>query len=409
MNVERVNDPLWMHKPPPEKSELQVRTDEAQDKSAAAVTAMWEEIGKCTFAFELTRREMGPKDKWYADSVMAKGLNAHLLAHSAVLAPRAALAALLDKRRTDAYAEAVRRHVALLAPHGKPGVVLHLGSAMGLLPLLSAEAGANRVYTCEPHGFLAQLAMAQLQRHALLCFERDNWSRMPMSLTLAERCRQAGGAAFRCGLLGKAAALYTEALHAARALRGGEALLGNLLCNRALCHLKLRAAEAALADATEALKAAPALSKAHYRAAQALQALGRMAEARAAVAQVLAHARGGKNADAEKLTEELAGKPERPAAAAGGGGGEAARAAAAVAAAAEQGRSARLTAEQVREALMSRCDTSKVVHCAFDKLRLHHEIGQQIDLVVCHAFDHTLLGSGIISAINALKRDEAPP
>jgi hypothetical protein len=57
-----------------------------------------------------------------------------------VLAPRAALAALLDKRRTDAYAEAVRRHVALLAPHGKPGVVLHLGSAMGLLPLLSAEA-----------------------------------------------------------------------------------------------------------------------------------------------------------------------------------------------------------------------------------------------------------------------------
>jgi len=214
---------------------------------------------------------------------------------------------------------------------------------------------------------------------------------------------------FRCGLLGKAAGLYTEALHAARALRGGEALLGNLLCNRALCHLRLRTAEAALADATEALEAAPTLAKAHYRAAQALQALGRMAEARAAVAQVLAHTRGGKNDDAERLAEELAGKPERPAAAAGGGGGsEAARAAAAVAAAAEQGRSARLTAEQVREALMSRCDTFKVVHSAFDKLRLHHEIGQQIDLVVCHAFDHSLLGSGIISAINALKRDEAP-
>ena len=139
-----------------------------------------------------------------------------------------------------------------------------------------------------------------------------------------------------------------------------------------------------------------------------------MTEARAAVAQVLAHARGGKNADAERLSEELAGKPERPVAAAAGGGdgggGEAARAAAAaaVAAAAEQGRSARLTAEQVREALMSRCDTSKVVHSAFDKLRLHHEIDQQLDLVVCHAFDHTLLGSGIISAINALKRDEVP-
>ena len=67
-----------------------------------------------------------------------------------------------------------------------------------LIPLpLGIQAGANRVYACEPHGFLAQLAQAQLQRHALLCFERDNWSRMPMSLVLAERCRQAGGAAFR--------------------------------------------------------------------------------------------------------------------------------------------------------------------------------------------------------------------
>ena len=98
-----------------------MRAEEAQDKSAAAVTAMWEEIGKCSFAFELTWREMGPKDKWYADSVMAKGLNAHLIAHSAVLAPRAALTALLDQRRTDAYAEAVRRHVSRLAPHGRPG------------------------------------------------------------------------------------------------------------------------------------------------------------------------------------------------------------------------------------------------------------------------------------------------
>ena len=79
-----------------------------------------------------------------------------------MLAPRAALTALLDQRRTDAYAEAVRRHVSRLAPQGKPGVVLHLGSAMGLLPILSAEAGANRVYACEPHGFLAQLTQATL-------------------------------------------------------------------------------------------------------------------------------------------------------------------------------------------------------------------------------------------------------
>ena len=59
MNVERVNDPLWMHKPPPEKSELQVRTDEAQDKSAAAVTAMWEEIGKVASPFTFHVRVRG--------------------------------------------------------------------------------------------------------------------------------------------------------------------------------------------------------------------------------------------------------------------------------------------------------------------------------------------------------------
>ena len=60
----------------------------------------------------------------------------------------------------------------------------------------------------------------------------------------------------------------------------------------------------------------------------------------------------------------------------------------------------------MREALASRADMCKVVHSAFDKLRLHHEIGQQLDLLVCHAFDYTLLGSGIVSALNALKRDE---
>jgi tetratricopeptide (TPR) repeat protein len=45
MNVERVNDPLWMHKPPPPKSEVQQRAEEAQEKSTAAVTAVWEEMG----------------------------------------------------------------------------------------------------------------------------------------------------------------------------------------------------------------------------------------------------------------------------------------------------------------------------------------------------------------------------
>ena len=304
MNVERVNDPMWMHKPAPPKTDLQIRTDEAQDKSSASIAALreemgarpptqphptppnpaqphpvpsspgalsprgaalasapahalhaWASAGKATFDFELCRREMGPADKWYAESIMAKGLNAHLTAHSAVLAPRKGLSALLDRARTDAYAEAVRRHVAELVPQGHRGVVLHLGTAMGLLPLLALEAGANRIFAVEPCGFLGKLAHAQVQRHALLSFERDNWSRMPMSLPLAERCRQAGGAAFKCAKYEKAVALYTEALQAARSLHGGAELISSLLCNRALCYLRLKEPTASLADAREAQKA----------------------------------------------------------------------------------------------------------------------------------------------------------
>ena len=107
-----------------------------------------------------------------------------------------------------------------------------------------------------------------------------------------------------------------------------------------------------------------------------------MAEARAALKLVLAHSRGGKNADAEKLAEELAGKPDGDGAAAAsgrGGRGEAARRAMM-----RQDRSVRLTPEQVRDALNSRCDTVKVVHCAFDKVRLHHEIETPPDLSLIH-------------------------
>ena len=67
----------------------------------------------------------------------------------------------------------------------------------------------------------------------------------------------------------------------------------------------------------------------------------------------------------------------------------------------------RLTPEQVRDALNSRCDTVKVVHCAFDKVRLHHEIETPPDLLICHAFDYSLLGTGVVPALNALKRGEA--
>jgi hypothetical protein len=46
---------------------------------------------------------------------------------------------LLDRACTDAYADVIRTAVPQLLPRGQTGVVLHMGSAMGLLPLLSME------------------------------------------------------------------------------------------------------------------------------------------------------------------------------------------------------------------------------------------------------------------------------
>ena len=50
--------------------------------------------------------------------------------------------------RTDLYAEAIRAYVPMLVPGGKSGVVLHMGSAMGLLPLLSIE---SKEWRCRSH------------------------------------------------------------------------------------------------------------------------------------------------------------------------------------------------------------------------------------------------------------------
>ena len=195
MDTERVNDPHWMMKPPPAKTALEERVIEAQDANVAAVTAMREELGKCAFDFSLLRAALSTADKWHADSVMAKGLNAHLTANSAVLAPRRQLTALLDAPRTDAYCDAVRALVPRLVPSGTSGVVLHMGTAMGLLPLVSLSAGANLVYAVEPHAFVAKLARAQAQRHALVEFENMHWERLPLSLGHAKKLRDARGAA----------------------------------------------------------------------------------------------------------------------------------------------------------------------------------------------------------------------
>jgi len=72
-----------------------------------------------SFDFEYLHVHMAKSDRWYEESMMAKGLNMHLLAHSAVMAPRTELERLVDPAHTDSFAEAIRATVPTLVPNGK--------------------------------------------------------------------------------------------------------------------------------------------------------------------------------------------------------------------------------------------------------------------------------------------------
>ena len=52
LNVERVNDPLWMHKPPPEKTPLQARAEEAAARSDGALGARRQQMRMARFDHE---------------------------------------------------------------------------------------------------------------------------------------------------------------------------------------------------------------------------------------------------------------------------------------------------------------------------------------------------------------------
>ena len=77
-----------MHKPEPPKSEVQKRAEDAQAEHEREMSHLREEIGKASFDYEYLHAPMSKSDRWYEESMMAKGLNMHLLAHSAGLAPR---------------------------------------------------------------------------------------------------------------------------------------------------------------------------------------------------------------------------------------------------------------------------------------------------------------------------------
>ena len=405
MNVERVNDPLWMHKPEPPKTDLQKKAEDAQGNIDQAMSSLRDALGKTTFDFSLLERTLSKKDKWFTGSKMVEAVSSHLVAHSSVLAPRTELDALNDKARTDAYAEAIRAYVPMLVPRGQAGVVLHFGSAMGLLPLLSMESGANKVYINEPHGFLAKLAYAGVQRHTLITFEQENWAKLPMNVALSERVKQAGSIAFRAGQYERAIALYTEALPPTDPKPD---LKVNLLANRALCYLKMGEAESALQDGASAVRCLPDFGKGYYRMAQALKELGRLSEARKKLNEVLRVSKNGKNADAEKMLKELEGKPDfKPEAKqASGAGGRGAGASAARRALIREDRAQRMTVQEVNDQLVARCEHFSVLHRPSDSLRMHHELHAKPDFVLCHNIDYSLLGQGLILALNNLKKEE---
>jgi len=127
------------------------------------------------------------------------------------------------------------------------------------------ESGANKVYICEPHGFIAKLAHAGVQRHTMITFEQENWARLPMNVGLSERVKD-GSIAFKAGQYERAISLYTEALPPTDSV---PELKVNLLANRALCYLKLGEPEAALADGIAAVRCLPDFGKGYYRMAQA--------------------------------------------------------------------------------------------------------------------------------------------
>ena len=57
-------------------------------------------------------------------------------------------------------------------------------------------------------------------------------------------------------------------------------------------------------------------------------------------------------------------------------------------------------------ALISRCEHFSILHKRFDELRMHHELHEKPDLVICHNIDYALLGKNLIGCINNLKREE---
>ena len=262
---------------------------------------------------------------------------------------------------------------------------------------------AWQVYICEPHGFLAKLAYAGVQRHTLITFERENWPKLPMNVALSERVRQAGSIAFRAGQFERAIALYTEALPPTDRV---PELKVNLLANRALCYLKLGEPESALADATASVRTLPEFGKGYYRMAQALVELGRISEARKRLEEVLRISKHGKNADASKLLEELVGREDVPRAPKQASEERGKGAAAARRALIREDRAQRLSVEEVNSALISRCEHFSVLHRPYDGLRMHHELHAKPDLVLCHNIDYSLLGQGLVLAINNLKKEE---
>ena len=69
-------------------------------------------------------------------------------------------------------------------------------------------------------------------------------------------------------------------------------------------------------------------------------------------------------------------------------------------------RAGNLLSRQLNLQLVARCEHFSVLHKPYHSLRMHHELHAKPDFVLCHNIDYSLLGQGLVLAVNNLKKEE---
>lgn len=140
------------------------------------------------------------------------------------LVPRWHFPMMNDRRRNEAYESALRAEIARRREAGANPLVLDIGSGSGLLSLMAARAGAERVVTCEMVAPVAEMAEAIIARNGYadrIALHRMKSTLLEVGTELPRRADLLVTEIFDVGLLGEFA-LPTLA-HARRALLAEDA------------------------------------------------------------------------------------------------------------------------------------------------------------------------------------------